>query len=112
MSEMMPIISFFGYRSEARIKEIIADGQTEIVVAIPMEMLIPHANQAQINHGQSLRMLRDRGGLGTGEAVAVLDDRKFQSMSFPEANARLREIMMSFLSSRSSDLKSEDAVER
>lgn len=45
------------------------------VVAIPWEMIVGHAKQAQANHSQTLERLCERGGLDAGEALAVLDDR-------------------------------------
>jgi hypothetical protein len=50
---------------------------------------IPHEAQAQINHGQTLRRLAERGGLAASEVVAVLTDRRFQIMSEIDAARQL-----------------------
>lgn len=60
--------------------------------AIPWSVIAPHERQAQLNHSQSLEMLASRGGLGTDEAVAVLEDRRWVSMGQDEARTRLREL--------------------
>lgn len=47
---------------------------------IPFAMIAPHEGQAQRNHGQTLNRLAERGGLSTGEAIAILEGRKWSSV--------------------------------
>lgn len=49
--------------------------------AIPWRLLEPHAKQAWSNHGQTLERLAQRGGLCPIEAVAVLEDRAYRTLS-------------------------------
>ena len=61
---------------------------------IPWRIIAPHETQAQINHGQTLDRLRERGGLDATEAVAILEDRRWHRMNEIEAIKRLREIIV------------------
>lgn len=45
--------------------------------SVPWEVMLPHENQAQKNHGQTLRRLAERGGLGPHEAWAVVNGLSF-----------------------------------
>ena len=56
---------------------------------IPWEMMEPHAEQARRNHNQSLERLKQRGGLSTCEALAIMDDRDWAKMDSREAAAEL-----------------------
>jgi hypothetical protein len=47
--------------------------------AIPWAAIAPHERQAQINHGQSLERLAQRGGLSPAEAVWVMEGRRWGS---------------------------------
>jgi hypothetical protein len=40
----------------------------------PIAFFEPHREQAYRNHSQSLERLAERGGLGWGEAIAILND--------------------------------------
>jgi hypothetical protein len=60
-----------------------------IVIGVPWSLIAPHEAQAQINHGQTLRRLAERGGLAASEVVAVLTDRRFQIMSEIDAARQL-----------------------
>jgi hypothetical protein len=62
-----PIVKHWSEREERR-------------TSIPWEMIAPHGRQAFRNHDQTLERLAERGGLSPGEAVAVLEDRKWQAM--------------------------------
>lgn len=44
---------------------------------VPLELVAPHEEQACRNHGQSLKRLAERGGLGPKELLAVLHDREW-----------------------------------
>ncbi len=57
-------------------------------LAIRMDLL--NEEQAQRNHGQSLRRLAERGGLSPTEAAAVIDRRAWKAISVPEAMAALQ----------------------
>lgn len=47
---------------------------------VPLAMLLPHAEQAGINHGQTLQRLAERGGFSWCEAAAVLQNRRWEPM--------------------------------
>jgi len=63
--------------------------------AIPWAALAPHEAQAQRNHGQSLERLAQRGGLDPAEAVAILEDRRWDRQPPPPAQsiARMLELV-------------------
>lgn len=46
---------------------------------IPWDMIAPHEEQAQSNHGQSLERLASRGGLGASEALDIIEGRRWGS---------------------------------
>lgn len=41
--------------------------------------------QAQLNHGQSLQRLKERGGLGASEALAIAEKRKWKNTDIESA---------------------------
>ena len=51
---------------------------------VPFEFLISHENQAQINHGQSLNRLNERGGLSPSEMLRILEDRRWTTEEAPK----------------------------
>lgn len=59
------------------------------IVAIPFDLLKPHEVQAVRNHQQTLARLAERGGLSPCEALAVLEDRKYISMTPDESRDAL-----------------------
>ena len=60
---------------------------------IPWDIIAPLEAQAHKNHGQTLARLRERGGLSVCEAVAIIEDRHWRSMSEIDAIERLGEII-------------------
>jgi hypothetical protein len=99
MSEaMFPILST--YEIGRKSVEVSKSGGYAVVIALPWAMMTPHENQAQANHGQSLRRLAERGGLGWCEAVAVLENRPWKQMSNGAANARLLELLSAWEGSK------------
>lgn len=54
----------------------------------PMSLFRPHEEQAWRNHGQSLDRLAERGGLGWGEALAILENRDWRKCEDSEAKFR------------------------
>lgn len=52
-----------------------------LLAEIPFAMLIPHEAQALRNHGQSLVRLAQRGGISTGEAISILEGRKWGAVA-------------------------------
>jgi hypothetical protein len=61
---------------------------------IPWSQVAPHERQAMRNHGrQTLKELADRGGLSPEELLAVLEDRRFESMPIELAVAQLLELV-------------------
>lgn len=61
---------------------------------IPLSLIHPHELQALRNHSQTLARLAERGGLSPCEAVAVLQNRRWQPMT--EGRARLTLARMVF----------------
>ncbi len=93
--DLFPII--VGRRINEEISELRRAGVQHLVIGIPWEMLLPHEAQAKNNHGgQSLRRLAERGGLGTCEAVAVLEDRPWHTMPGASAHHRLAGMVARF----------------
>lgn len=48
--------------------------------AVPWSAIAPHEQRAQLNHGQSLERLAERGGLSPKEFVAVISDRPIRDV--------------------------------
>lgn len=95
-----PIMSL-GYRYAEEIRELRAAGVGAIVIGIPWEMIRPHEMQARSNHGgQTLDKLAARGGLGACEALAVLDDRRWERMPKAEAVKQLAARVAQFAAGR------------
>jgi len=67
--------------------------QCASIKEVPWALISPHERQAQMNHGQTLARLDERGGLSPCEAVAVLEDRRWRRMDPFEADARLGELV-------------------
>lgn len=65
-------------------------------VDIPWIIMELHNKQAWANHGQSLERLAERGGLGWGEALAVLEDRKYKYVDEDAARIKVLEIVADF----------------
>ncbi|WP_315069636.1 hypothetical protein [uncultured Clostridium sp.] len=58
---------------------------------IPLEAIKPHEKQAIRNHGQTLKRLAERGGLGWIEALCVLEDREYDfHTKLTETTARIK----------------------
>lgn len=88
MIDIMPIID-----RDEHLKDLLKAGVTEAVIGIRMDLLKSHEAQAFKNHGgQSLKRLRERGGLSHCEAVAILMDRPWREMNPAEANAALLQL--------------------
>lgn len=49
--------------------------------SVPWDIVEPHEEQAQKNHGQTLQRLAERGGLSPAELVALLQDRPLKATS-------------------------------
>lgn len=49
-------------------------------VAFPLALLLPHAAQAEGNHGQTLEHLASRGGLSPAEIWCVMHDRNLRAI--------------------------------
>ena len=52
---------------------------------VAWEFVLPHNEQACLNHKQTLQRLAERGGLAPSELVAVLEDRKWKDMTMRDA---------------------------
>lgn len=65
----------------------------ELPRGVPWDFVAPHESWAQSNHGQSLKRLAERGGLGLCELVAVLEGRRWRSMDFAESWPRVQELL-------------------
>jgi hypothetical protein len=57
------------------------------ILHTPLRLVMRTLNEewAQKNHNQSLERLADRGGLGLSEAAAIIERRKWRSMTDAEA---------------------------
>ena len=66
----------------------------------PWEIIEPHEQQARKNHGQSLKRLKERGGLSVSEAVAILEDRAWFQMPIALAVTRLAQIVEAYNAER------------
>lgn len=86
--EYFPIL-ISSYRFEEMSTYARKAGCTALVLMIPLAMIKPHEKQAVRNHSQSLARLSARGGLSAAEAVAVLEDRPYETMSFGASHTRL-----------------------
>ena len=58
-------------------KDVMKIMGAKTLLAIPMEMLLPHEKQALSNHGQSLHRLNERGGLCPVEALGIIEGRSW-----------------------------------
>lgn len=90
-TDAMPIMR---RRYEADASELRKAGENQMVIAVPMSLLEPHARQADKNHGQTLRGLKSRGGLSACEAVAIIEDRDWRAMNVVDSNRRIRSAIL------------------
>lgn len=58
---------------------------------LPWALIAPHEAQAQRNHGQSLEKLAYRGGLSFSEAAAIMEDRKWSPIKWPDGSRDSRD---------------------
>ncbi len=68
--------------------------------SVPWDLVAPHEEQAQRNHGQSLQRLAERGGLSLPELAAVVDNRRWSRMELADALAIVRARLAAFEASR------------
>jgi len=52
--------------------------------SVPWSVMAPHESMANVNHGQTLERLAERGGLSPGEAWAVVSGTKLDGRETPE----------------------------
>jgi len=60
--------------------------------SIPWEAITPHERQARVNHGQSIDVLAQRGGLSPYELLAVMLDQPFWRCKLPEPATVLKKL--------------------
>jgi hypothetical protein len=60
--------------------------------SIPWKAISPHERQARVNHGQSIDVLAQRGGLSPYELLAVILDQPFWRCKLPEPVTVLRKL--------------------
>ena len=60
-----------------------------LLKAIPWALISSHDEQAQTNHGQTLNRLAERGGLGPSEALAIIEDRRWEALPEPACERAL-----------------------
>ena len=94
MTERLFPIMALSHRAADDAWTLRASGALVVVIALPWDVIAPHAAQAQRNHGQTLERLAERGSLGPCEAVAVMESRPWRRMPRDEANAALARILM------------------
>jgi hypothetical protein len=80
--------------------ELRRSGQAFAVVGVPWDMLAPHEAGAVANHGQTLTRLAERGGLDAGEALALLEGKRWRDISdnWAENNRRLAVLIFRWMS--------------
>ena len=61
----------------------------DVIKSLPWSMIEPCAEQVSINHYQTLQRISERGGLSPGEAVAVLERRRWRDIPKQEAREQL-----------------------
>lgn len=61
-------------------------GYGERAFTVPIALVLEHERQAQDNHGQTVKRLKERGGLSWCELAAVLGDRKWLRMELDAAH--------------------------
>lgn len=87
--EMFPIMLRGDRYDDSTVTVARKAGTPYVAVCLPFEMILPHEQQAQRNHSQSLKLLASRGGLSACEALAVLEDRPWRRMDEAKANDAL-----------------------
>jgi len=60
--------------------------------SIPWNAVSAHEHQVRANHGQSLEILAQRGGLSPYELLAVLMDQPFWRCNLPEPATVIRKL--------------------
>lgn len=53
---------------------------TERIANLPWELMEEHAKQAEKNHGQSLKRLKERGGLSVSETACILRNESYRNL--------------------------------
>src|SRR5260221_9985394 len=66
-----------GYQYRDEIAELRREGCCVAIVGVPWSLLAPHEKQAIANHGQTLKDLAERGGLGVDEAIDIIEGRRY-----------------------------------
>lgn len=61
----------------------------QLLRSMPLEMLVEHEKRAILNHGQSLKQLRERGGLAPVEALAILQNKGWDKLDPKTAEQEL-----------------------
>ena len=61
--------------------------------SISWDLISPHEQQARANHGRSLEVLAEQGGLSPYELLAVLLDQPFWRCMLPEPATIVRMLM-------------------
>lgn len=64
------------------------------IKAIPWAVISSHERQADLNHGQTLNRLAERGGLDPAEAVAIIKDQPWPSHQSPKVIAACERYLM------------------
>ena len=64
---------------------------------IPWDFISSHEEQAQINHGQSLKRLNERGGLGLSELYCVLTDTEWDTSGLKISNQDWMDMIINLL---------------
>ena len=64
---------------------------------LPWALIAPHEAQAQANHHQSLERLAQRGGLSFCEAAAIMENRRWSKIVWPEGREKAEDPARSYL---------------
>lgn len=96
--KMFPIL--FSYKIKEEIAAVRDANGTSVVIALPWLMVKEHEPQALRNHSQTVQRLAERGGLSAPEMCAVLENRPYQTMGYPQAHARLKQLLSEWTAER------------
>lgn len=95
---LYPIL--WGYRFKDEIEALRKNGISMVPIGFPWELLRSHEAQAQTNHGQTLRQLAERGGLGPDEIMAIMENRCRKAMSRPAACRAVNKMIVDWEASK------------
>ena len=70
---------------------------------IPYDIIAPHEEQALSNHGQTLKRLAERGGLGWSEILAILTGRKWADVVYSICRDEAKAAVLDYIAKAKED---------